>query len=157
MSEKPTTKQAKPKAPRGDLPAVAEEAILSMQQVLEQWRNILQAVRKRDPQTQGLLNSCRPLGLQSGALVIGFESDLLREKMENGSKLDITRQALEDVFGCQVEVRTALTKAWKASSDESNASGPPIEDDGMVATAVRDLGAQVVDIENLPSDSGPVI
>ncbi|MGD8604197.1 MAG: DNA polymerase III subunit gamma/tau [Anaerolineales bacterium] len=156
-SEAAVPRQAKPPAPTGELPAAAEEAILSMQQVLEQWREILQAVRKRDPQTQGLLNSCRPLGLQSGALVIGFESDLLREKMEDGSKLDITRQALEDVFGRKVEVRTALTRAWKPGSGESKASGPPMEDDGMVATAVRDLGAQVVDIENLPSDGGPVI
>ena len=77
--------------------------------------------------------------------------------MENGSKLDITRQALEDVFGRKVEVRTTLTRAWKPGSDDSSASTPPMEDDGMVATAVRDLGAQVVDIENLPSDGGPVI
>lgn len=156
-SESTLAKPAQPPRRRGDLPAAAEEAILSMQQVLEQWRDILQAARKRDPQTQGLLNSCRPLGLQSGALVIGFESDLLREKMENGSKLDITRQALEDVFGRKVEVRTTLTRAWKPGSDDSSASTPPMEDDGMVATAVRDLGAQVVDIENLPSDGGPVI
>jgi DNA polymerase-3 subunit gamma/tau len=156
-SAQSTPKQAKPPAPAGELPAVAEQAILSMQQVLEQWREILQAVRKRDPQTQGLLNSCRPLGLQSGALVIGFESDLLREKMEDGSKLDITRQALEDVFGEEIEVRTALTGAWKSGADEGKASGPPIEDDGMVATAVRDLGAQVVDVENISSDGSPVI
>jgi hypothetical protein len=64
---------------------------------------------------------------------------------------------LEDVFGRKVEVRTALTRAWKPGSGESKARGPPMEDDGMVATAVRDLGAQVVDIENLPSDGGPVI
>ena len=71
-SESTLAKPAQPPRRRGDLPAAAEEAILSMQQVLEQWRDILQAARKRDPQTQGLLNSCRPLGLQSGALVIGF-------------------------------------------------------------------------------------
>lgn len=148
---------SKPEATVVELPAVAESAIVSMQQVLDRWRDVLQAVRKRDPQTQGLLNSGRPLGLQSGALVIGFESDLLREKMENGSKLDITRQALHDVFGEAVEVRTALTHAWKSGETDSPSSGPPIEDDGMVATAVRDLGAQIVDIENLPPDSGPVI
>lgn len=145
------------RAVKSELPAVAEDAIVSMQQVLDRWREILQAARKRDPQTQGLLNSCRPLGLQAGALVIGFESDLLREKMENGSKLDITRLALEDVFGKSVDVRTALTHAWQPSADDAKSSGPPIEDDGMVATAVRDLGAQLVDVENLPNESGPVI
>jgi hypothetical protein len=50
-----------------------------------------------------------------------------------------------------------LTHAWKSGETDSPSSGPPIEDDGMVATAVRDLGAQIVDIENLPPDSGPVI
>ena len=130
---------------------------MNMQQVLDRWREVLQAVRKRDPQTQGLLNSGRPLGLRAGVLVIGFESDLLREKMENGSKLDITRQALHDVFGEAVEVRTALTHAWEPDESKPQSGSPPIEDDGMVATAVRDLGAQVVDVENLPSDSGPVI
>jgi DNA polymerase-3 subunit gamma/tau len=152
-----TVSSSKSKPAVAELPAVAESAIVSMQQVLDRWRDVLKAVRKRDPQTQGLLNSGRPLGLQSGALVIGFESDLLREKMEDGSKLDITRQALHDVFGEAVEVRTALTHAWKSGETDSQSSGPPIEDDGMVATAVRDLGAQIVDIENLPPDSGPVI
>jgi DNA polymerase-3 subunit gamma/tau len=157
QTDLPSKSSSKSRPVKSTLPAVAEDAIVSMQQVLDRWREILQAARKRDPQTQGLLNSCRPLGLQSGALVIGFESDLLREKMEDGSKLDITRQALLDVFGKPVEVRTALTHAWEAGADDSELSGPPIEDDGMVATAVRDLGAQVVDMENLPNEGGPVI
>jgi hypothetical protein len=120
--------------------------------VLQRWPEILKAAYSYDPKTQALLNSCRPLGIEGGALVLGFQSDLLREKMEKGHNLTAAGQALHQVFGATVRLRCVLLKKWtggRATPVES----PPIEDEGMVATALRDLGAQVVEIKSIPPEN----
>jgi DNA polymerase-3 subunit gamma/tau len=125
----------------------------SFQRVLDQWREILMAARRHDPRAQALLNSCRPLGIESGELIIGFGSDLLREKMEKGHNLSIAMKALEEVLGLSMEIHCVLTETWEPTAANVSRSHP-IEDGGMVATAVRDLGAHVVDVENVPPESG---
>ena len=101
---------------------------------------------------QALLNSCRPLGIESGVLIIGFKSDLLREKMEKGHNISIASKALEEISGLSMGIRCVLTGSWMPGRDGLD-KPPLIEDGGMVATALRDLGAQVVDVEKLPPES----
>jgi DNA polymerase-3 subunit gamma/tau len=125
---------------------------ITFEHVLGSWRDVLQAARSQDPRVQALLNSCRPLGIENGALVIGFSSDLLREKMEKEHNLRIAIAALERVFGDRLKVRCVLTETWQSGEYES-AAPPPMADQGMVATALRELGAQVVDVEHVPQDS----
>ena len=125
----------------------------SFQKVLDQWREILLAARRQDPRAQALLNSCRPLGIESGELIVGFGSDLLREKMEKGHNLSIASTAVEEVLGLSLAIHCVLTDTWEPTKNSMSQS-LPIEDGGMVATAVRDLGAHVVDVENLPPESG---
>jgi DNA polymerase-3 subunit gamma/tau len=126
---------------------------LTFASVMSAWREVMTAAYQRNPQTQALLNSCRPLGLEGGHLVLGFSSDLLREKMEKGHNLTLVRQALEEVFGQPVGIRCVLLKAWTPDAKEEEPP-PAMEEGGMVATAVRDLGAQVVDVKPVAPDSG---
>jgi hypothetical protein len=93
------------------------------------------------------------LGIESGELIIGFGSDLLREKMEKGHNLSIASNALEEVLGLSLGIHCVLTDTWEPTKT-SRSPSPPIEDGGMVATAVRDLGAHVVDVKNLPPEGG---
>jgi DNA polymerase-3 subunit gamma/tau len=125
---------------------------ITFENILGNWREVLQAARVQDPRVQALLNSCRPLGIESGALVIGFSSDLLREKMEKEHNLRVAIAALEQVFGDSLILRCVLTESWQSGDYETDAP-PPMADQGMVATALRELGAQVVDVERLPLDS----
>lgn len=130
----------------------ASAGTVTFQLVIDRWKEILAAARRRDPRTQALLNSCRPMGLETGVLVLGFASDLLREKMEKGHSLSLAREALEEVLGIPIEVRSALTSGQAAALGD--ASPETVQDDGMVATALRDLGGQVVDVKPvLPEDS----
>jgi DNA polymerase-3 subunit gamma/tau len=140
----------------GVLPPIIRNptAELSFQEIRGHWRDILQAVRQYDPRTQALLNSCMPLGLERGALVLGFRSDLLRDKMEKDHNLAKACQAAEQILGKSVTLRCVLVGAWSPKEIDQN-EAPPVEEDGMVATAIRDFGAQVVDIEQLPPDSSP--
>jgi hypothetical protein len=89
------------------------------------------------------------MGIERGVLVLGFNSDLLRERMERKENLALVRQCFEDVFGVSLMVRCVLGHGW-TPTDEVPPSAETIEDGGMVATAVRDLGAQVVDVKPLP-------
>jgi len=76
---------------------------------------------------------------------------LLREKMESKATVALVRQCLEEVFGAPLGVRCVLSRAWKPEG-EAESPAESIEDGGMVATAVRDLGAQVVDVKPLPPE-----
>lgn len=121
------------------------------QAVQQHWRDILQATRQFDPRTQALLNSSTPLGMDEGVLILGFRSDLLREKMEKDHNVSNARRAAQQVLGYQISLRCVLLGAWRAES-KLDEQPPPMEEGGMVATAVRDFGAHVVDVEKLPPD-----
>jgi DNA polymerase-3 subunit gamma/tau len=119
--------------------------------IQQHWREILQATRQFDPRTQALLNSSTPLGLENGELILGFRSDLLREKMEKDHNLSNAKRAAAEVLGYQVNFRCVLLGAWR-SEPKVDHHLPTMEDGGMVATAVRDFGAHVVDVEKLPPE-----
>jgi DNA polymerase-3 subunit gamma/tau len=127
--------------PDHDLPEI------EFRSVLELWPQLLAAAYRRDPKAQALLNSGKPMGLSGAGLVLGFQSDLLREKMEKGPNAQVIAESLAEVFGRPVGVRCVLIEDWK---DPSTAAPPPVQEGGMVAMALRDLGGQVVDYEQLP-------
>ena len=113
------------------------------QHVLEAWPELLSAAYDRDPQTQALLNSCKPLAVDDNSLVLGFKSDLLREKMEKGHNLEIVIESLGEALDSELGVRCVLLQDW--GDDRSTAPTVPLPDGGMVAAAVRELGAEVID------------
>jgi DNA polymerase-3 subunit gamma/tau len=105
------------------------------------WRKILAATRDLNFTTQGLLNSCRPLGVKDGVLVLGFKSDLLKAKMEQNDHIENTRQAIAQVLGEAMPIRCITAASGRGSIP------PGVDQDGMVATALRDLGGEIVDIK----------
>jgi len=137
---------ADPPPPSADL-ASRSPGSTGIQEVSGHWRDVLVAARKYDARTQALLNSSRPLGVEAGVLVLGFRSDLLREKMEKGHNADIVRQALNEVLGVQLALRCVLVSNWAPSDEGAVRASPPVEDGGMVATALRELGGHIVDVE----------
>lgn len=145
-----------PPRPRPQPPATPKDAAApgarpGLQAILERWPEILKAAYRLDPRTQALLNSCRPLGVHEGRLVLGFGSEILREKMEQGHSLSLAKQAVEDVMGAPLGLRCVLQDQWQPGTPE--APPPPMEDEGMVATAVRELGGHVVHVQSLPPDT----
>ncbi len=138
----PTLETAAPAAKASEvLPKSSPE----FQRVLDIWPELLAAAYQRDPQTQALLNSCKPLGVDGSSLVLGFQSDLLREKMEKGHSQQIISESLAEVLEAEMDVRCVLIQDWGGDIDP--AATPPLPEGGMVAAALRDLGAEVVDYE----------
>ena len=114
---------------------------LSLAKIVQNWGSIRAAVKKRKGQTEGLLNSCQPLGIKDNALVLGFATDILKNKMENAENINITEQALEEVLGRKFSILCTLTNKKPSNMPRDQ----EVDSDGMVGTALRDLGGEVVD------------
>lgn len=104
----------------------------------EKWQEIKALVKKRQPGTEALLNSCRLVNMQGGIVQLGFASDLLKSKMESGAHQRITAEAVREVLALEAEIRCFVAG--------KGASLPPvelgIESDGMVGTALA-LGGKI--------------
>ena len=143
--------EAQPVAEQGEPPIAKDSARVAdksqagteFQQVLDAWPELLSAAYDRDPQTQALLNSCKPLAVDDNLLVLGFKSDLLREKMEKGHNQEFVIESLGEVMDSTLGVRCVLLQDW--GDDRSTAPTVPLPEGGMVAAAVRELGAEVID------------
>ena len=143
--------EAQPVAEQGE-PQIAKDssgvanksqAGTEFQQVLDAWPDLLSAAYDRDPQTQALLNSCKPLAVDDNMLILGFKSDLLREKMEKGHNQELVIESLGEVMDSTLGVRCVLLQDW--GDDRFTAPTVPLPKGGMVAAAVRELGAEVID------------
>ncbi len=141
--------EAAPDAEEGQATAPPLKGALTFQVVMERWDQVLAAAYRRDPRTQALLNSCRPLGLQGDVLMLGFASDLLREKMEKEANMQAAQEAMAAALGKPLRLRCVL----KGTAPGKEPPPVPVEDGGMVDTALRDLGGQVVEVKPASPDA----
>jgi hypothetical protein len=81
------------------------------------------------------------LGMKDGRLILGFNSDFSKAKMEKSEHIDITLAVLKEVFGVDVPIRCIVAAGKRGSTP------PNVESDGMVATALRDLDGEIVDVQ----------
>jgi DNA polymerase-3 subunit gamma/tau len=128
-------------APSAAEPQIGPQDRQATQTLAESWGRMLAWVRRSNPRAYGLLNSCKSRFIRGDNLVLNFASDLLKSQMEKPEHLDITRQALFQVFQRPMDVLVNVD----AASRESIPSG--VDEEGMVAAALRDLGGEIVDIQ----------
>jgi DNA polymerase III subunit gamma/tau len=106
--------------------------------ITQRWTSIKSAMQKKRVAAAGLLNSCKPM-VNGKGLVLGFQSDLLKSKMESNDNLDLTRQVILEICNLDVEVRCMVIN--------SKVKGVPedleIKSDGLVGTALNQ-GGQIV-------------
>jgi DNA polymerase-3 subunit gamma/tau len=126
---------------KSDQTASASDAEQTFQRIMENWRQVRSAVRQVNPATEGLLNSCKPMGVKDGVLYLSFSTPLLKQKMEAGNHIENIHKALGQVLGKELPVRCFVATSGSAGLP------PDVEGDGMVAAALRDLGGEVVDIQ----------
>ena len=141
--KKPEPKKAKSdpaaaveESPAGDKTPGTEQQPLT---VLQHWKEIVDRVRDINPATQGILNSCKPLGIKDNQLVLSFRSDAIKGKMDGGDHLKICQDVIEKVIGVRLPVLCIV-----GGKDQS---GLPdgVDPNGLVAAVVRDLGGTLVD------------
>jgi len=103
------------------------------------WPQILNLVRSQNPTTYGVLNSCKSHYMHRNILILNFASDLIKDMMEQPESIDTVRSAVSQVFATEVDVRCFVDTAKR------DAIPPGVDNDGMVAAALRDLGGELVD------------
>lgn len=145
---RPESARSEPSPSTAPTTAAAEpdtkgEAGISMQGLSNNWRKIREVVRKRKTQTEALLNSSKPMGIKGSMLILGFNGEVIRSKMEIPENLEIVRQAIREVMGADLQISCVLSTR-KGNELPSNVD---VESDGMVGTALRDLGGEIVDIK----------
>jgi DNA polymerase-3 subunit gamma/tau len=120
-----------------ELSAADQQATRSL---ASSWPQILAEVRKANPNTSGLLNSVKSYFIKGDWVILGFASDVLKEKMQKPENLEVTQRVLLEIFQRPLTVRCHVVAARRS------AVPPGVEEDGMVAAALRDLGGELVDM-----------
>jgi len=114
---------------------------VSFKRINELWRKFSDLVGQQSKQTQALLNSCKPFGVQEKTLFLGFNGDFAKSKMEHKENLELAQAILGELLGVRIALRCFVV------SSHQGGLPPEVESDGMVATALRDLGGEIVDIQ----------
>jgi DNA polymerase-3 subunit gamma/tau len=109
-----------------------------MQRVSQNWLRVRAVVKKKHPATEALLNSCRPLAIKDGVLILSFATEIVKSKMENLENIEITRQAIASVAGIELMIRCVVGNKGTANSTDLD-----VDRDGMVGTALN-LGGKIV-------------
>jgi hypothetical protein len=79
--------------------------------------------------------------VKDGVVYFGFSSELLKSKMEKSENLELVTQTISHVLHTDVSLRCVV------AGGKSSALPPEVDSDGMVASALRDLGGEIVDIQ----------
>ena len=115
------------------------EAAISLAEISKAWKDIRLVVKPAHPGIEALLNSCKPMDVRGTELYLGFQSDKVLALMDRPEQLEVTRKAIHDVLGVDLQVKCVVT----------NAKGklpPDVSQDGMVATALNH-GGEIVDVQ----------
>lgn len=107
----------------------------------QNWPKVMRLVRKERPNLYALLNSCQSRHMHGNILILGFASDLLRNMMSKREDITLVQGIASQVMGTEIAIRCVITAA------KSNDIPTEVDDDGMVASALRDLGGEIVDIQ----------
>jgi len=123
-------------------PPPAPDAQASVHLDGQVWARIKEAVKGRDIHLLALLNSVKTRELRGNILVLGFASDLLKEKMEKPENMELLQSVLNETLDQNMQVACML------ASGRAGELPPDLDSSGMVAAAVR-LGGEIVDKTDL--------
>lgn len=115
----------------------SDKPVISGSEVIRVWKQISHSLSKSQANLAALMNSVKTIEVHGRTLVLGFAGPVLVKQMEKPEYLELTRKALAEALGVDLDIRCELT----------NAKGklpPNISQDGMVATALNQ-GGEIVD------------
>ena len=113
---------------------------LNLAHIRESWNRVLATVRERDSRSYTLFARAQPGTLEGDLLSIFVDFDLVRQKCSRPETLLLLQGVLAEALGSTLRIRFA---AGKVQAIADGAGKYP--DGGMVDTASREFGAQVID------------
>jgi len=113
--------------------------INEVRESLTEVKNLIRNYRKN---TEALLASARSFSMKNGVIVIGFQSPVLKERLEKGDHQEIIQRAFSHVLGIETKVKAVVINAKSNLIDHEE----EFEPDSLVSAAL-DLGGKIVDKE----------
>jgi DNA polymerase-3 subunit gamma/tau len=111
------------------------------QRLNSKWDQLIARVKEQNPKLAGVLNSTKIRVLKGNVLTLGFNGDFYLKTLENPASLELIRSLLKQVMDMEIDVQAVLVSGKKSTPP------PDVDSDGMVASALRDLGGEIVDIQ----------
>jgi hypothetical protein len=124
------------------------------------WSGFLNALRPRNLSLEALMRACKPLAVEGDIVVLGFDYDFHRGKVEEDHNRRDVEDTLSELLGQRCRVRCVLAqqgqpgldavpsppRASNSASEATTSSADQIiADDPVVRAAVEDLGAKIVE------------
>jgi len=111
------------------------------QRLTSRWDQIYQKVHEKNPRLAGIMNSAKTRVIKGSLLTLGYNGDFYMTTFEKPENLELLRNVLKQVMDMEIDVQAELVLGKKST--------PPaeVDSDGLVASALRDLGGEIVDIQ----------
>jgi DNA polymerase-3 subunit gamma/tau len=129
---------AKAEAPTPDPAEEGGARAITQHDVQQNWNRIRQLVNNKNKLSAAALNSCRSVILKESTLILGFQTEVVKSKMETNENIDLLRQAIHSILGVHLSVRCTLVGSKGSTPGDAGVDG-----DSMVGTAL-DLGGKIV-------------
>lgn len=112
---------------------------VTTQDIMAAWSRIRTEVKMRRSQAEALLNSQRLVQVKNGVLILGFQSETLKSKMENPENIEVTQRVIHNILNVEIPIECVVV------SGKSTAGAPEdeMEPNGLVNTAIH-LGGKLV-------------
>jgi DNA polymerase-3 subunit gamma/tau len=141
---RPTTPTGQVKESRSASPPGEEmsaEDAVTYQRLDKSWNLVLAQLKNQNSSLNALVNSAKARSLKGNTLTLGMSGEVLKMRLEDPANITLLETVLKQVMGREIFVQVVLTSATKTT--------PPaeVDNDGMVASALRDLGGEIVDIQ----------
>ena len=134
-AQSPAGKETAPAPVQVEGETSAAKGAPGLAEIRANWAKIRQAVKQRSGLTAAALNSCKTFTIKDGVLILGYQTELVKSKMETEENLALLREALKAVVGGAFPVRCVVV-GNKATIEVDDVD---VAGDGMVRTAL-DLG-----------------
>jgi DNA polymerase-3 subunit gamma/tau len=132
-------REPQPEPEPAEVEATGSEGSVTTQDVMAAWSRIRAEVKARRSQAEALLNSQRLVQVKGGTLVLGFQSETLKSKMENPENIEVTRRVIYNLLNADLPIQCIVV----IGKDASGTGETSIEPDGLVNTAIN-LGGKLV-------------
>lgn len=149
-SPAPSAKPAASSASMPSSPAPAPSSVsgLTQEHLRQNLERVRALVKGRNSLTAAALNSCRTYTLRDGVLVLVYQTEVLKQKMETEDNLALLRAALKQVLGVDLPVRCVVSARGSLPEESDVGAG-----ESMVQAA-RTLGGELVDKREHPFPGG---
>jgi len=131
----------KKQTPKASYPDLNPEDKQATQKINQGWKTVLKQVRINDPKIHALLLSTTSQYMKGNELVLCFSSDVVKNMLDKEGNIAIVKAVAEKVYQRNLNIKCIV------DTSKHNAVPQDVDENGMVATALRDLGGEIVDIK----------